>query len=111
VVQLGELDAEGRAKASALATRFVGTSKPCEPGLFDDGDESAAVPVKVRIDQVRVERDRCFGDVWLAWKLWEALRLDTFCEAVMPKGRERVPWPVANRRVDPGNRAILRAFE
>lgn len=92
VAHLGELDAEGWAKASALAARFSGKSGWRQRGLFEDRAAEPLAPVKVRIDQVRVERGRCFGDVWLAWKLWEALELDTFCEAVMPRGRERVPW-------------------
>ena len=41
---------------------------------------------------MRVERGRSFGDVWLAWRLWQALRLDEFCEQLMPRGREQVPW-------------------
>jgi transposase len=94
VAHLGELDAEGRAKASALAARFAGKSESRERGLFDDaGDAPPPAPVSVRLDQVRVERGRCFGDVWLAWTLWQALELDTFCEQVMPEGREQVSWP------------------
>jgi hypothetical protein len=48
--------------------------------------------VPVRLDKVRLERGRQFGDVWLGWTLWRALELDTFCEARMPRGRELVPW-------------------
>jgi transposase len=39
-----------------------------------------------------LERGRRFGDVWLAWKLWQALGLDTWLEARLPRGREDVPW-------------------
>jgi transposase len=47
---------------------------------------------RVRLDRIRVERGRAFGDVWLGWRLWQALRLDTLCEELLPRGREAVPW-------------------
>jgi transposase len=90
VAYLGELDAEGRARASALAQHMLGP-KAKQPSLFQD-DDSPAKPIKVYVDRVRVERSRSFGDVWLAWTLWQSLGLDELCESVMPKGRERVLW-------------------
>jgi transposase len=39
-----------------------------------------------------LERGRSFGDVWLGWTLWQALRLDTVCEELLPRGREEVSW-------------------
>ena len=89
VAYLGELDAKSRAKASALAKHFLG-GKTEQPGLFEDPEP--APPVKVKVDQVRVERGRAFGDVWLAWTLWRALGLDGFCKSTLPVGREKVPW-------------------
>jgi hypothetical protein len=89
VAQLGELDAEGRAKARALARQITGRGEQRE--LF----EAPAAPeasAKVRLDRIRVERGRSFGDVWLGWTLWQALRLDTVCEELLPRGREEVPW-------------------
>ena len=50
--------------------------------------------VPVRLDRIRVERGRSFGDVWLGWRLWQALRLDVLCEELLPRGREQVPWSV-----------------
>ena len=44
------------------------------------------------MQQVRLERARRFGDVWLGWRLWCALALDRFCAEQMAEGRERVPW-------------------
>ena len=89
VVFLGELDAAGRAKASALAEQFVGRTTQ-QPDLF--APSPALTPTRVRVDQVRVERARAFGDVWLGWKLWQALELDRFCGESLPEGRERIPW-------------------
>src|SRR5512145_1521822 len=89
VAQLGELDAKGRARARSLALRITGRSEQYE--LFEAPAE-AAEPIAVRLDQVRLERGRRFGDVWLGWVLWQALQLDRFCGEHIIEGRERVPW-------------------
>ncbi len=91
VAQLGELDAEGRAKARALARTITGRDEQRE--LFEDVAREDP-PVPVRLHQVRLERGRSFGDVWLGWTLWRALKLDAICAAVLPQGREAVPWSV-----------------
>ncbi len=89
VAQLGELDAKGRAKAKVLARQITGRGD--QRDLFEDA-ASAEATACVRLDRVRVERGRSFGDVWLGWRLWQALRLDELCEELLPRGRERVPW-------------------
>ena len=89
VAQLGELDGEGRAKARALARQITGRADQAD--LFEDATPSRA-SVPVRLDRVRVERGRRFGDVWLGWRLWQALGLDRFCAEHLPEGREEVPW-------------------
>ena len=48
----------------------------------------------MRLDQIRLERPRGFGDAWLSWTLWRALGLDVLCAELMPAGREEVPWSV-----------------
>jgi hypothetical protein len=88
VAHLGELDAAGRAKASALARHFLGR-KTAQLEFFD---EAPTAPMPVRLDQVRVERSRSFGDVWLGWVLWKTLGLDDFCHDAFPAGRETVSW-------------------
>ena len=89
VAQLGELDAEGRARARALAHTITGTRE--EPDLFRPVEDGPA-PVPVQLYRLRVERGRTFGDVWLGWTLWRALRLDMVLERWLPEGREAVPW-------------------
>ena len=91
VAQLGELDAEGRAKAKALARKITGRGD--QRDLFEAHPEGSAA-ARVRLDRIRVERGRSFGDVWLGWRLWQALRLDVLCEELLPRGREQVPWSV-----------------
>ena len=88
VAHLGELDAKGRARASALARHFLGR-KTAQLELFD---EAPPEPMPVRLDRVRVERSRSFGDVWLGWVLWKVLGLDDFCAEHLPAGREAVRW-------------------
>lgn len=89
VAHLGELDAAGRAKARVLARRITGRGDQYE--LFE-----AAPPVptsvEVRLDQVRVERDRSFGAVWVGWVLWQALGLDAVCRELLPRSRQGTQW-------------------
>jgi hypothetical protein len=75
VAQLGELDAEGRARAQALARSITGDcADRFQRQLFAGGECVDAVPVK--LGKVRLERSRSFGAVWLGWILWRALKLD-----------------------------------
>jgi transposase len=89
VAHLGELDAQGRARARRLALEITGGCEQCD--LFEAA-ATAGELVAVRLERVRLERARRFGDVWLGWRLWCALGLDRFCAAQMAEGRERVPW-------------------
>jgi len=89
VANLGELDAQGRAKAKQLLREMTGRTEQRE--LFE-AVEAGPETVAVRLDRVRLERGRTFGDVWLGWTLWRALRLDELCQELMPEGREAVPW-------------------
>jgi hypothetical protein len=88
VGQLGELDAEGRARAQALARAITGDRE--QPDLFTVHAADEAIPV--RLKRIRLERGRTFGDVWLGWTLWRALKLDEVLTRLVPEGREAVPW-------------------
>ena len=88
VAHLGELDTNGRARARALARAIMGDR--AQPDLFDPGEPDATVPV--RLNRIHLDRARTFGDVWLGWTLWRALRLDEVLDRVLPEGRESVPW-------------------
>jgi transposase len=91
VATLGELDTSGRAKARALARQICGSSG-VTAHLFDT-EEPSTETVSVQLKRVRLERTRQFGDVWLGWRLWCALRFDTLFETLIEAGREDVPWP------------------
>src|ERR1039457_5002638 len=84
VAQLGELDAKGRLRASELARRLGGHSE--QPGLFDPPLDKEVV--EVRLNGVKLERVRRFGDVWLGCKLWRMAKLDEFFEGGLSGGDE-----------------------
>jgi len=88
VAQLGELDAKGRLRARELAQGLGGHA--VQPGLFDPPLDKEVV--QVRLNGVKLERVRRFGDVWLGCKLWRMARLDEFFEARLARGDEDVPW-------------------
>ena len=89
VAYLGALDAKERARASSLAKHFLG-ERADQLEFFED--RSGVELASVRVKEVRLERGRSFGDVWLGWLLWQALKLDCFCADVLPRGHERVDW-------------------
>ena len=91
VAQLGELDAQGRADAKALARSITGEAcVDTQRCLFEEDAACDAVPVQ--LGKVRLERSRAFGAVWLGWLLWRALKLDELLGRLMAVGRESVPW-------------------
>jgi transposase len=88
VAHLGELDAQGRLQARALARRLIGA--PEQAALFDDGTDQRSV--SIRLKGVRVERSRQFGDVYLALALWRGVGLEDFCRQVLATGKEQIAW-------------------
>jgi hypothetical protein len=88
VAQLGELDAKGRIAARPRADSLLGVAR--QSGLCDE--ELPTTPVTIVPSRLRWERGRWFGDVWLAWKLWPTLGLDSWREERLPRGRDDLPW-------------------
>ena len=89
VAQLGELDGEGRAQAKALARSIRGREEE-QRQLFEGGEPAKALAVK--LDEIRLERSRSFGSVWLGWLLWRALGLDELLRELLPPKHEKVSW-------------------
>lgn len=90
VAQLGELTKAGQLRARALAQKLGGHQET--PGLFDVSlDKEVA---EIRLNGVRMERVRRFGDVWLGQKLWQMAKLDAFFEKAIPRGKEEIRWGV-----------------
>jgi transposase len=88
VAQLGELTKAGRRRAHTLAQSFGGRQET--PGLFDAPLEKEVV--EIRLNGVRMERVRRFGDVWVGQKLWRMTKLDEFFEKAIPLGKEDICW-------------------
>jgi transposase len=95
VAYLGDVKKGARTGWAALGRRLDKKDRP-HPSLFDPPTcpEPAEDLALVRIKGVRLERQRDFGDVWLALGLWRLLKLDELLAARMPAGDEHVPWPV-----------------
>jgi hypothetical protein len=97
VAYLGDLAPSEQDGWVKLGAHLHGDEAAAQPArtLFDppcarvaDGEEQ----VKVRLKDIRLERLRDFGDVWLAWGLWRMLGLDGLLAKLLPQGREDVPW-------------------
>jgi hypothetical protein len=74
VACLRELNEKQRKGWKQVANQVDG--KPIIRGLFDCEEDKRVEAVQ--IGKVRVERVRCFGDVWLGLALWRKLGLDEF---------------------------------
>jgi len=95
VAYLGELKRSEQNGWAQLGRKLSGKEKP-RRSLFDPphyDEPSDDEPVLVRMQGVRLERLRDFGDVWMALGLWRLLGLDALLEKAAPAGREEVPWP------------------
>ena len=90
VAYLGELDAQGRLKARDLARRITGRENP---GQLDFLEQQPEESMEVKLKSLRLERSRVFGDVWLAFVLWKALKFDALFAREIQAGDEDVEWP------------------
>lgn len=68
------------------------------------------VPIlRLKLDQLRLERPRQWGACWLATQLWEQLGLGSFWKGKLPPSREGTRWDlvlqtlVFYRLIDPGS--------
>ena len=96
VAYLGELSKTERRGWARLARTLDGkaASAARQMSLFEPPPDDDPVPetIKVRVNDVRVEGTRDFGDVFLALALWRMLGLDGLFEKELAEGREEVPW-------------------
>ncbi len=96
VAYLGELKKSEKNGWAQLCRRLNQERRP-QPSLFDPphyDDLTDDQPVLVKLKNIRLQRLRDFGDVWLALGLWRLLGLDTLLAKLMSPGREEVAWPV-----------------
>jgi transposase len=95
VAYLGELGRSEQNGWTQLGRNLSGKQRPAgslfDPPHYDDPSDEE--PVLVRLRDVRFERLRDFGDVWMACGLWRLLGLDKLLDGLMTAGREEVAWP------------------
>jgi transposase len=92
IAYLGKLSHKELNGWQKLSQRLDGASPPL-PQLFGPSasDEASEVEV-VDLKDIRLQRLRSLGDVYLAWMLWRMLGLDLLLGQCMPAGREQVSW-------------------
>jgi len=92
IAYLGKLSGKELGGWQKLSDRLNGQGSSL-PGLFEASvaDETCEVE-RVDLKDLRLQRLRRFGDVYLAWVLWRMLGLDALLGGQMPQGRHEVPW-------------------
>lgn len=66
--------------------------KPRQPGLFDEYSTDRQHWEMADLKNLRVERVREFGSVFLALALWRRLGLHELLDDLIESGREEIPW-------------------
>ena len=115
---LGELNDSAQARWLKTVEVFNAQGESHQLKLFPcdvepPGDDAAVA--RVRLDQVRLERSRRFGDSFLGLELWKRLELDRFWEARLdgPEDAAEVPWSriaallAINRLCAPGSELAI----
>jgi transposase len=115
---LGELNDSAQARWLKTIEVFNEQGESHQLKLFPsdvkppEGDEGVA---RVRLDEVRLERSRRFGDCFLGLELWKRLGLDRFWEPLLdrPDDPADVPWSriaallAINRLCAPGSELAI----
>jgi transposase len=115
---LGELNDSAQARWLKTIEVFNQQGESRQLKLFPSEVEPPAhdtTVVRVRLDQVRLERSRRFGDCFLGWELWKRLELDRFWEPLLdgPEEGVDVPWSrvatllAINRLCAPGSELAI----
>jgi len=115
---LGELNDSAQARWMKTVEVFnaQGESRQLKlvPSDVQPPEDDAGV-ARVRLDRVRLERSRRFGDCFLGLELWKGLELDRFWEPLLdgPEAAAEVPWSrvaallAINRLCAPGSELAL----
>ena len=115
---LGELNGSAQARWVKTIEVFNAQGESQQLKLFPaevaPPEEDGSV-ARVRLDKVRLERARQFGDSFLALELWKRLELDRFWEALLdgPDQDADVPWSriaallAINRLCAPGSELAI----
>lgn len=115
---LGELNGSAQARWLKTIEVFNEQGESHQLKLFPsdvEPPEDDATVARVRLDQVRLERSRRFGDCFLGLELWKRLELDRFWEPLLdrPDDPADVPWSrvaallAINRLCAPGSELAI----
>jgi transposase len=115
---LGELNDSAQARWLKTIEVFNEQGESHQLKLFPSGVEPAgddATVARVRLDKVRLERPRRFGDCLLGLELWKRLELDRFWEPLLggAENAADVPWSriaallAINRLCAPGSELAI----
>jgi transposase len=115
---LGELNDSARARWLKTIEVFNEQGESHQLTLFPSEVEPPpddATVARVRLDKVRLERSRRFGDCFLGLELWKRLELDRFWEALLDGADDPadVPWSrmaallAVNRLCAPGSELAI----
>jgi transposase len=96
VAYLGELSPGERQGWARMGTVLDGKAATAaqQLSLFEGDGQGKAVPetAEIRLNGVRVEGSRDFGDVFLGLTLWKMLGLGDLLDKEIPRGTADVPW-------------------
>ena len=113
VLYLGEVnDCQRAAWRKTLTAHAPGSDTPAQIALFPHNrpaPEDDARVVRIRLDELSLQRPRQWGGCWLGLELYRQLGLDTFFAAHLPASRKGTRWDrilqvlVAQRLLAPGS--------
>jgi transposase len=91
--QLEELRSLLEGRPAAACQLSLDESVECSPDSAVQPTATPSTPWEVaRVGDLRVERVRDFGEVWLGLALWHRLGLHTLLASLIEPGKEQVPW-------------------
>ena len=113
VLYLGEInDAQRAAWCRSIEVLEAGRTRPVPMAIFPEdrpAPELDCTVVRVRLDEIRLERPRQWGACWLALTVWGWLELDDFWAPRLGCSREGTDWLnvlktlTVYRLIDPGS--------
>lgn len=109
---LGELNDSQHAEWARAIEAFDEKGAAHQLTLFPEDrmpEKKTATTVSVRLEELKLQNSRNWGEIWLGTELWEMLELDRFWAPRLPRGRKGTDWLallkaiVMYRFTDPGS--------
>jgi hypothetical protein len=113
VLYLGEInDNQQTAWCKTIEVLQEGQAQPQAVAIFPEDRIAPALGceiVSIKLSELQLHRPRHWGACWLAYQLWDQLRLDEFWSDKLPTSRQGTRWLnvfktlVCYRLIDPGS--------